>query len=42
MNNICENCIPLSETKSEYDEWEENGCQKAAEIIKNTEEKNRG
>lgn len=33
MEELCEHCSPVAETKSEYEEWAENGCQKAAKII---------
>lgn len=32
VEELCEHCFPFAETKSEYEEWAENGCQKAAEI----------
>lgn len=39
MEELCERCSPFAETKSVYEEWAENGCQKAAEIIENARDK---
>lgn len=39
MENICEHVTPFSEIKSEFEEWAEYGCQKAAEIIENAKDK---